>query len=170
LSGAGATNDVHVTAPVPSGKPDKPYPVYPLTAHPAGCWCKKIRGKLHYFGPWADPDGALAKYLDQKDALHAGRAPRPDPEALTVKVLANSFLNHKQTLVDAGELAKLTWGDYKTACDEIVAASGKSRGVADLRPEDFAGLRNRTAAKWGPQRLSKTIQFVRCVFKYAFEA
>src|SRR5882724_775560 len=62
----------HPTAPAASVKPAKPYPEFPLTAHPAGYWCKKIRGKLHYFGPWDDPDGALAKYLEQKDDLHAG--------------------------------------------------------------------------------------------------
>ena len=44
-------------------KPAKPYPEYQLFAHAAGVWAKKIRGKLHYFGPWADPDGALQKYL-----------------------------------------------------------------------------------------------------------
>jgi len=28
-------------------KPNKPYPEFPLTAHPVGQWCKKIRGKIH---------------------------------------------------------------------------------------------------------------------------
>ena len=36
---------------------------------------------------------------------------------MTVKDLANEFLNAKQALVDAGELSPRTWGDYKTACD-----------------------------------------------------
>src|SRR5205809_1264436 len=98
-------------------KPSKPYPEFPLTAHPAGVWCKKIRGQLHYFGPWADPDGALAKYLEQKDALHAGRKPREAAEGRTVKELVNQFLAQKQALVNVGELSPLTWGDYKTACD-----------------------------------------------------
>jgi hypothetical protein len=35
----------HFTTPCPTGKPPKPYPEFPLTAHPAGYWCKKIRGK-----------------------------------------------------------------------------------------------------------------------------
>jgi hypothetical protein len=62
--------------PLRPTKPAKPYPEFPLTAHPAGSGCKKVRGRLVYFGPWADPDGALQKYLDQKDALHAGRKPQ----------------------------------------------------------------------------------------------
>jgi integrase len=150
--------------------PAKPYPDFPLYAHATGRWAKNIRGKLHYFGPWEDPDGALAKYLDQKDALHAGRKPRNDPGAVTVKDLVNAFLNAKHALVNSGELSSLTWGDYKTACDEIVAAFGKHRLLEDVGPDDFADLRNKLARKWGPQRLSKTIQFVRCAFKYAYEA
>ena len=160
----------HPTAPAQAVKPAKPYPEFPLFPHAAGVWAKKIRGKMYYFGPWADPDGALKKYLEHKDDLHAGRKTRPDPEALTVRELANAFLNAKQALVDAGELSPLTWGDYKTACDEIVAAFGKNRLLADVGPDDFAQLRDKLARKWGPQRLSKTIQFVRCAFKYAYEA
>jgi hypothetical protein len=84
--------------------------------------------------------------------------------------LANAFLNAKQALVDTGELARLTWGDYKTACDEVVAAFGKGRLLADVGPDDFARLRDKLARKWGPHRLGKTIQFVRSAFKYAYEA
>jgi integrase len=151
-------------------KPAKPYPEFPLTAHPAGYWCKKIRGQLHYFGKWDDPDGALDKYLKQKDALHAGRKPRESAEGATVHDLVNQFLNQKQAVVDVGELSPRTWADYKEACDEIVAAFGKRRLLADVGPDDFASLRNKLAQKWGPHRLGKTIQFVRCVFKFAFEA
>ena len=82
---------------------------------------------MHYFGPWADPDGALKKYLEQKDDLHAGRKPRPDPEALTVKDVANAFLNAKQALVDSGELSPRTWGDYKACDGHAWPRLGKSR-------------------------------------------
>jgi integrase len=157
-------------APDKPTKPAKPYPDYPLTAHPAGYWCKKIRGKLYYFGPWSDPDGALKKYLEQKDDLHAGRKPRPEPQSLTVKDAANAFLNAKQALVDARELSPLTWADYKRVSDEVVAHTGKARVVSDLAPEDFAGLRDKMAKKWGPHRLKKSVQYVRSIFKHAYEA
>jgi site-specific recombinase XerD len=151
-------------------KPNKPYPDFPLTAHPAGYWCKKIRGKIYYFGPWEDPQGALAKYLEQRDALHAGRTPRPDPGEVTVKDAANAFLNVKQVRRDAGELSPHTFRNYKAAADEAVAALGKHRLVIDLLPADFAALRDRLASRWGLHRLGVTIQYVRSLFKHAFEA
>jgi integrase len=164
-------SETHSTSPAAAGKPAKPYPEFPLFPHAAGVWAKKIRGKMHYFGPWSDPDGALKKYLEQKDALHAGRKPRPDTEGVTVKALANAFLNAKQALVDAGELSPRTWADYKQVCDLVVAHLGKSRLASDVGPDDFAALRKKVAKKWGPHRLgSKLIQYTRCLFKYASDA
>jgi integrase len=154
----------------PSGKPAKPYPDFPLYAHAAGVWAKRIRGKIHYFGRWADPDAALAEYLRQKDDLHAGRKPRVAPESVTVKDVANHFLNEKQARVDAGELSIRTWNGYKAAVDLVVSEFGKSRVVADLLPDDFAALWKKMSKRWGPHMLGNTIQAIRCMFKHAYEA
>ena len=166
-------SEVNSTTPTTQSKPakpSKPYPEFPLTAHPAGYWCKKIRGKIHYFGPWDDPDGALKKYLEQKDSLHAGRMPRPDPDALTVKALANAYLNHKQDKVNAGELSPRTWLKYKLVADLVVSEFGKQRVVTDLRPDDFAALKNAMTKRWGPLRVRDFIQHVRSIFKYGYDA
>jgi integrase len=160
-------SDTHPTRSVAAGKPNKPYPEYPLTAHPAGYWCKKIRGKIHYFGPWSDPDGALKKYLEQKDVLHAGGALRPDPQALTVKDVANHFLNAKRQAVDAGELSLRTWLDYRSIMDKMVAGLGKHRGIRTLAPQEFATLKSKLAKRNGPHRLCTIIQVMRCAFKHA---
>jgi integrase len=157
----------HPTAPAATVKPTKPYPDFPLFPHATGRWAKKIRGKMHYFGPWSDPDGALKKYLEQKDALHAGRKPRAETEGLTVKELANAFLNAKRALVESGELTNRSWEDYKAACVLAVSHFGKGRLVADLDPEDFAALRKKMAKKWGPVTLGNVIQRMRVAFKFA---
>jgi integrase len=152
-------------------KPSKPYPEFPLFPHATRRWAKKIRGQLHYFGPWDDPQGSLDKYLQQKDALHAGRKPRPAAdEAPTVKDVANAFLNAKQALLDAGELSPRTFISYRQAADALVGHFGKARIVADLDPQDFAGLRVKMAKKWGVYRLGVTIQYIRSVFKHAFDS
>src|SRR3954454_25179323 len=101
-------SEVHSTPTPANNKPAKPHPEFPLFPHRTGYWAKKIRGKMHYFGPrWHDDaekaaalDDALAEYDAQAEALHAGRKPRPDPDALTVKDAANAFLNAKKALLD----------------------------------------------------------------------
>src|SRR3954447_16167438 len=120
---AGAANKSH--------KPSKPYPDFPLFPHATKRWAKKVRGQMHYFGPWADPDAALTKYLEQKEDLHAGRKPREATGALTVKDLANRFLNAKKALLESGELSPRTWDEYKAATDLLVSKFGKQRLVSD---------------------------------------
>jgi hypothetical protein len=138
--------------------------------HATKRWAKKIRGRTLFFGPWDDPDGALKKYLAEKDALHAGRKPREASAGVTVKELCNRFLNAKQTSVDSGELTR-SWDDYKGACELVIEKLGKSRLVADLAPDDFEGLRAAMVKKgWGVTTIGNVIQRVRVVFKYAYDS
>src|SRR5947207_5540724 len=92
-------------APKPIEKPAKPRPDFPLFAHATGRWAKKIKGRFHYFGPWADPDAALSRYVEERDDLYAGRKPRRKQAGLTVNDLVKKFLTAKKTRVDAGGLA-----------------------------------------------------------------
>lgn len=134
----------HSSAP---RKPNKPYPAYPLFAHASGQWAKKICGRLHYFGVWGEPDGALARYLEQKDALLAGRKPRQDTGEATVKEVANAFLNEKNTRLFASEISPRTMQDDKDSCTELIAAIGKGRLAADLDADDFGRLWRRLSSK-----------------------
>ena len=84
-------------------KPRKPYPSFPLTAHNNGQWCKKIRGKPHFFGVWADPQAALDNYLRVVADLHAGKQPPQatlSPDTVTIKDVCNHYLTHQQHKVD----------------------------------------------------------------------
>lgn len=150
----------------------KPHPDFPLTRHPRGYWCKKVRGKLRYFGRVdEDPDGqkALELWLEQKDDLLAGRVPREKRDGTTIKYLLNHFLTAKQALVDSGEILSQSWDEYHATCELIEQAFGLDRLVDDLRVEDFQRLRASMAKRWGPARLANQIQRVRSVFKYAYD-
>lgn len=155
-----------------SKKPTKPYPEFPLFPHATKRWAKKIRGKMHYFGPWDDPDGALAKYAAEKEALHAGKKPRDTSAGVTVKMLCNEFMAHKEDKKDAGELSPRTWDCYKQTAELLLKKFGGSRLASDLRPDDFADLRKHMThkLKWGPVRVRNFIQQVRSVFKYGVDA
>lgn len=156
------------TAPKKPIKPDGS----PLFPHATKRWAKKIRGKLHYFGPWtvdydAGHEAALARYLSEKDALHSGRKPRSESNELTVVELADAFLVHKKALQDAGELTPRTWADYKQATDFLVKHFGRGRVVEDIHPDEFGTLRAKLVKRWGPIRVGNMIQRIRSVFKFA---
>jgi integrase len=152
-------------------KPAKPHEDFPLFPHATGRWCKKVRGKLHYFGRWDDPDKALELWLVQKDDLLAGRTPRTiATEGMTVDEMVNRFLDAKRHQVDTCELSARTWSDYRTACSRVKGVFGARRLVPDLAADDFARLRNTLAKTLGPVALGCEINRIRVAFKWAYEA
>ena len=154
----------------PTRKPKKPRPDYPLFAHGSGVWAKKIRGKMHYFGPWRDPDAALKRYLDVKDDLHAGRRPRARRDGFTVRDACNHFLTARQRKLDAGEMTRRSWLEYHADAATIIEAFGANRLVDDLTPTDFGELRARLAKGRGAECLGNHVQRVRTLFKFIFDS
>ena len=143
-------------------KPNKPYPTFPLTPHPNGQWCKKIRGTVHFFGVWDNHDTALELYHKQSADLHAGRQPTVSTDELTVKDLANHYLTHQAATMDAGDISVRHFEDCRRILGDFTKAVGKQRMVSDLRPEDFAAYRTRLAKRMGVHALTRTITGKSC--------
>ena len=145
----------------------KPHPDYPLYAHASGQWAKRVRNKVHYFGRWADPDAALAKWLKEKDDLLAGREPEKRRRADYRAARPTSSWRSKQRLVDSGELSQRSWNDYHAICARVLRVLGPGRQVANLHPADFEKLRADFAKTHGPVALYGDIGRVRVVFNHA---
>lgn len=152
-------------------KPPKPRPDFPLFPHATRRWAKKIRGRLHYFGPWENPQEALENYLKVKDYLHDGLTPPPpaEDEEKTIGFLCNEFLTSKFRKMESGSLTRRSFLDYKRTTDMIVAEFGKHRRVDDLRQEDFARYRVKLSRKLGVTSLGNEINRIRILFRYACE-
>jgi len=166
----GATEQRIASTSIP-GKPVKPTPDFPLYAHNARQWAKRIRGRVHYFGPWSDPEGALAKYLKQKDDLHAGRKPS-DGKGLTVGKLVDKFLAAKKSRTEEGRveerISPRTLNDYDRICGKVKDVLGQSP-LASIVPDDLAKLRAAFAKTHGLVALGKDIGVTRMLFKYALD-
>lgn len=150
-------------------KPSKPYPEFPLTANSNGQWSKKVRGKVHYFGVWANPEAAESLWNEQKEDLLAGRKPR-SRDGLNVGDLFNRFLGVKAGLVETGEITRRHWLDYRSSAEHALKTIDRNRLVDDLAADDFEKLRVALAKTNGPTRLGNAIQRVRSMFKYAYDA
>ena len=131
-------------------KPKKPYPSFPLTAHNNGQWCKKICGKIHFFGSWDDPQAALNSYLRAAEDLHAGREPSPSKVhsgTITVKDVCNQYLTSQLEKVETNQIRPSTFEEYRKVIKSFAKAVGTNRAVSGITPGDFQQFRNRLLRK-----------------------
>ena len=165
--------------PTKAKKPKKPRPDFPLFPHARGYWAKKVRGKMRYFGPWADPDRAVALWKAQQDDLLAGREPsvtevdddgKPVLPGITVKYLCDAFLTSKGEARDAGELTVGTFRQYLRACMLMADTFGRNRVASDLKPTDFAKLKTEARKGRGVPGVDEKVRLTRGVFKWAYES
>ena len=151
-------------APIRPQKPRKDFPLFP---HASRQWAKKVRGRLRYFGIWADPEAAEHRWLAQRDDLLAGRPVRPvGADELLLKDLCNHFLTRKQKARDDGEITARTFSEYLAACQRMARVVGSTTPVSHLVPGDFGRLRSEMRQTLGPVRLCVEIQRIRTLFRY----
>ncbi|MEZ5942887.1 MAG: tyrosine-type recombinase/integrase [Planctomycetaceae bacterium] len=150
-------------------KPRKPYPDFPLTAHNNGQWCKKIRGKVHFFGVWDDPDAALQNYCDVRDDLQAGRQPAKS-HGSTIRELVNSFLTRAKERHERSEISAKTFADYHMTSSLVVEYLGRNISVQSLRPTDFASFRHKLGQRYSVTALPKILTVIRMIFRWGYES
>lgn len=154
-----------------TAKPKKPYPDFPLFPHDINRWANKIRGKLHYFGPWDNLEAALERFNREWPFLSEGRTPPPvdTGDGCTLRLLCNAFLNSERSKLKSGELSERSFRDYFVICERLINHFGRDRRVDDLRPDDFEKFRSSLAKRFGVVTLKNEINRSRVVFKYAHD-
>jgi hypothetical protein len=77
---------------------------FPLTLHPTGQYCKKIRGHIYYFG--SDRKQALENYLDQAIFLHGynNAMQKSINGNMTLKEICDMYLKYQNTKLQANNL------------------------------------------------------------------
>lgn len=143
---------------------------FPLTLHPTGQYCKKIRGKLYYFG--SDKKKALERYLDQATDLHAGRLPRPryTSDILTVKTLCNLYLEHQVTRTETGEIKPSRLYGLASQLREFAKSVGPNRIVSDIATIDLQNYRTRLIKSGSAHStINSRIATVKALYHWAME-
>ena len=148
-------------------KPAKPHPDFPLTPHASGQWCKKIKGRMYYFGK--DADEALRQYNAIKDNLLEGIDPRTVKPGETLGWLCNAFLDSREAKRKAGELSQRTFDDYKATCKRLAKYFGKTRRLDSLGPLDFGPYKAKLQENWNHVTTNNEIGRVRVVLNYGYE-
>lgn len=151
-------------------KPRKPRRDFPLFPHACGQWAKKVRGKLHYFGVWGDPEAAERLWDETKDQLKSGRITRVlrDSDGVMLREACNQFLTSKKLAVEANELSSRQFDDLFRACDHAIDCFGKDRLIDDILPEDFRQLKASLVARYkSPSSLRREMSNVRSIFFFA---
>lgn len=149
---------------------------FPLFVHKGrGYWCKTVLGKHRYFGKVADdPDGkqALKVWNFQRDWLLAGEEPPPygqNSTSKTVLDVCNYWIGHKETLLNAGELARRTYDEYFATCEFLMAVVGKTTPAKACGPLQFEKVRSALAKRYNANGQCKRITQIRSIFQTAYD-
>lgn len=143
---------------------------FPLTLHPTRQYCKKIRGKLHYFG--VNKQEALRRYLEQASYLHAGKLPeaREANDSMFLKTLCNLYLEHQHSRVQAGEIKLRQVYDQTTFLRDFVKCLGRSRKISEIATIDLQKYRMRLIKQGkSNNRINNYISAMKAMYHWASE-
>jgi integrase len=143
---------------------------FPLTLHKTGQYCKKIRGKLYYFG--ADKQEALKRYQEQATYLHTGVGhahPQRNTD-LSLRVLCNLYLDHQGARQQVGDISPRHFYDQKNLLRGFARYIGANRSVSDVTTLDLQDYKKKLInAGKNPNTINNRIAAVKAMFHWAID-
>lgn len=116
---------------------------FPLTLHPTGQFCKKIRGKLYYFG--TNKKAALKRYIEQAAYLHAGKGTKPNSSNnnLSLKIVCNLYLDYQESRATIAEITRSYVYDQTRLLRDFVRYIGPNRIISSISTIDLQNYRKK---------------------------
>jgi len=143
---------------------------FPLTLHPTGQYCKKIKGKLYYFG--SDKQKALQRYLEQAAFLHTGKAVKPNSfnNTLSLKTLCNLYLDYQESRTAVGETKLRNVYDLILLLRDFVKFVGANRVVSAVSTLEVQNYRRKLIkAGLAPRTVNNHISAVKAMYHWAVD-
>jgi len=133
-------------------KPQKPYDDFPLTPHATGQWCKKIDGRIVYFG--TDWRAALKRYNATADG---------PPNSLKRSI--DKYVESRRLLQASGEISYQHFKDIERTLASLSVFIGP-KALAGLMSEDYGAWRAHLRKTNGPVALGNHIMRVRAFLNW----
>lgn len=141
---------------------------YPLTLHPAGQYCKKINGKLYYFGK--DKKKALEKYLNQASYLHGSKekVQKKSDGEITLKQLCDLYLQYQHLKVQAKALTAGHHIEQVKSLKKLMSFIGPSRMIYEISTLDLQSYRRKLQKEYSTaHRMNLHISIMKAMFHWA---
>lgn len=141
---------------------------FPLTLYRTGQYCKKIKGKVHYFG--RDKQQALQRYLDQATYLHGSQDSTQTATNgnMTLKKLCDLYLQYQHSKVTAGDLTPKHYNDQISSLGKLMYFVGQGRKVESISTLDLQNYKRKLQKSYcSAHRLNLHISIMKAMFHWA---
>ena len=141
---------------------------FPLTLHKTGQYCKKIKGKIYYFG--SDRKIALQRYLGQASELHLGKSTQNNSvkEYITIEDLSNLYLEHQDSRVQSGEITADHYRDQLKTLRNMVRFLGQNSMIYEICTLDLQDFKKKLVKKFkSAHRINLNISIMKAMFHWA---
>jgi integrase len=141
---------------------------FPLTRHPTGQYCKKIRGKIYYFG--SDKKEALQTYHDQATFLHGYNSSLQELANgnMTLSQLCDMYLKYQHTKLMANNLSVRHYNDQVGSLNKLKNFMGQNCKIKSISTLNLQNYKRNIQKHYGSVcRLNLNISIMKAMFHWA---
>ncbi|MFH1614590.1 MAG: site-specific integrase [Planctomycetota bacterium] len=143
---------------------------FPLTLHKTGQFCKKIKGKIYYFG--TDKKLALQRYLEDAAMLHSGKVTvrQNNKDNISIKYLCNLYLEYQQSRASIRQITIRHVSDQTILLRDFVRFISSNKIVSEVTTMDLQNyIRKLIRAKKSANTINNRIAAIKAMYNWALD-